>query len=73
MDDVVAHKFGEKSSERLTSTGFQSTTFKSYPRYVMFGCYALDFRMLSLTIALTVCTALVTTLYLKKWMKFVGG
>ncbi|KAL7137723.1 hypothetical protein ABFS83_10G111800 [Erythranthe nasuta] len=30
-DDVVAYKFGEKSAEKLSSTGFRDTTFKSYP------------------------------------------
>ncbi|MBA0744752.1 hypothetical protein Gogos_007365 [Gossypium gossypioides] len=29
-DDVVPHKFGEKSSRALSSNGFQDTTFKSY-------------------------------------------
>ncbi|KAL3825137.1 hypothetical protein ACJIZ3_021166 [Penstemon smallii] len=31
-DDVVAYKFGEKSSEKLSSAGFQDLTFKSYSR-----------------------------------------
>ena len=30
VDDVVPHKFGEKSSRALTSAGFQNATFKSY-------------------------------------------
>ncbi|KAK9268547.1 hypothetical protein L1049_000301 [Liquidambar formosana] len=29
-DDVVPYKFGEKSSQKLSSTGFQDVTFKSY-------------------------------------------
>ncbi|KAG6411586.1 hypothetical protein SASPL_129669 [Salvia splendens] len=29
-DDVVAYKFGEKSAEKVTSTGFRDVTFKSY-------------------------------------------
>ncbi|CAI9766525.1 unnamed protein product [Fraxinus pennsylvanica] len=29
-DDVVSHKFGEKSANKLSSSGFQDTTFKSY-------------------------------------------
>ncbi|TQD97145.1 hypothetical protein C1H46_017234 [Malus baccata] len=29
-DDVVPYKFGEKSSQTLSSTGFQNVTFKSY-------------------------------------------
>ncbi|KAL3839860.1 hypothetical protein ACJIZ3_024451 [Penstemon smallii] len=31
-DDVVAYKFGEKSSEKLSSSGFQDVTFKPYSR-----------------------------------------
>lgn len=37
-DDVVAYKFGEKSAEKLTSTGFRDVTFKSYPTWAIF-CY----------------------------------
>ena len=33
-DDVVAFKFGEKSSKALTSAGFQDVTFKAYNGYV---------------------------------------
>lgn len=29
-DDVVKYKFGEKSSQKLTSSGFRDVTFKSY-------------------------------------------
>ncbi|KAG8372704.1 hypothetical protein BUALT_Bualt12G0094400 [Buddleja alternifolia] len=29
-DDVVAHKFGDKSAEKLSSAGFRDVTFKSY-------------------------------------------
>ncbi|XP_057768820.1 uncharacterized protein LOC130988868 [Salvia miltiorrhiza] len=29
-DDVVAYKFGEKSAQKLSSTGFRDVTFKSY-------------------------------------------
>lgn len=32
VDDVVLYKYGEKSSQALTSTGFQDVTFKSYTR-----------------------------------------
>lgn len=35
VDDVVLYKYGEKSSQALTSTGFQDVTFKSYTRYVI--------------------------------------
>lgn len=35
-DDVVAHKFGEKSANKLSSCGFQDVTFKSYSSYVLF-------------------------------------
>ncbi|XP_073034946.1 uncharacterized protein [Primulina eburnea] len=30
-DDVVSHKFGESSSEKLSSSGFHNVIFKSYP------------------------------------------
>lgn len=29
---MVAYKFGEKSAEKLSSTGFREVTFKSYSR-----------------------------------------
>lgn len=32
VDDVVLHKFGEKSSSSLNSVGFRDVTFKSYDR-----------------------------------------
>lgn len=35
-DDVVRFRFGEKSTQRLTSTGFKNLTFKSYDSYVIF-------------------------------------
>lgn len=34
-DDVVPYKFGEKSSQALSATGFQDVTFKSYNGYVV--------------------------------------
>lgn len=34
-DDVVPYKFGEKSSQALSSTGYQNVAFKAYNGYVI--------------------------------------
>ena len=37
-DDVVRFKFGEKSAQKLSSSGFIDVTFKEYTAYVIFSC-----------------------------------
>lgn len=41
---MVAHNFGEKSANKLSSSGFQDTTFKSYSGYVLFLAVNKAFR-----------------------------
>jgi hypothetical protein len=46
---VVPYKFGEKSSQALSASGFQDVTFKSYKGYVVY-----DFVEKSLSMVLLV-------------------
>ncbi|PQQ18525.1 hypothetical protein Pyn_03188 [Prunus yedoensis var. nudiflora] len=42
-DDVVPYKFGEKSSQTLSSTGYQNMAFKAYNGLGHPGSVILDF------------------------------
>lgn len=79
-DDVVPFKFGEKSSKALTSSGFQDVTFKAYKGYVDSdpSHQAPSYLILKYTRAtfLVFCSkysGLVTTQFLRRWMRSVHG